>query len=106
MALEVNEDMLYIEIPKGYTLENKLISFLINNFFITALHNGEENLIFNKDKKESLRIKIAEMIVKNLRVPLFDIELEIDENKVSGTIKHSEGKPLAFEFLNKKINEN
>ncbi len=81
-----------IEIPIGYTLENKLISVIVNEFIFKKISSKEFVDIEHWQKE------LSEMLLLKLKLPIFRVELTKEDQLITGLVESTKNNPLKFEI--------
>lgn len=81
-----------MNIPLGYTLENKLISVIVNEFLFNKI-NSKEFVDVQCWQKE-----LSEMLLLKLKLPIFRVELTKEDQLVTGLVESIKNNPLKFEI--------
>jgi hypothetical protein len=91
--LEKN-DVYIIEVPKEYTLQNKLVYVFIKDFVevnFTKIASLDDDFI-------EIKGKFFQEIAKNFKFTFTKVEIEREGNMVRGQVVCKEGKPLEFQI--------
>lgn len=82
----------HIKIPFGYTLENKLISVIVNEFLFKKITSKEFIDI------QSWQKELSEMLLLKLKLPIFRVELTKEDELLTGIVESTKNNPLKFEI--------
>lgn len=82
----------YMNIPVGYTLENKLITVIVNEFFLLKKNSGEFIDIEHWQKE------LSEMLLLKLKLPIFRVDLSKEDQLITGFVESIKNNPLKFEI--------
>lgn len=80
----------YIEIPKSYTLDNQLITILVQSF----LH--ENILLLTAENIDEKKKELANLLLLKLKLPIFKVELELVNGNFEGRVESTGNNPITF----------
>jgi len=88
----------YYEIPKGYSLNNKLITLIIHSFLLGKQHDILE--------PEKLRLELATLLMEHLKTPVLKVIINKSNNELTGTVTTANDKDIQFNFKTPHLLEN